>query len=190
VSTPVYKWVDIGDVLSPVYTTPDKNGCNGNPSCRANNGAIDVRVRGALGGEPLPGTQRISSAVLGCNSGSICDFAGCQNISIVENDTHATATWCTWSHPTQWQLRGHVQEWRQVGSQVVDSPAVIAVDHPVTLPVAAEHSLITLDIKAFTHYSYTMVVPGTDVHNIVDATLVGPNQDTLVLGAVPPATLY
>jgi len=52
VSTPIYKWVDVGDVLSPVYTTPDKNGCKGGPDCRANNGAIDIRVVGALTGPP------------------------------------------------------------------------------------------------------------------------------------------
>ena len=77
-----------------------------------------------------------------------------------------------------------------MGTQVIDTPVVIATDHPVTLPVAVNRSLITLEVKAFTHSTYTMVVPGSDAHNIVDAALVGPNQDTLVLSAVPPATLY
>jgi len=150
-STPVYKWVDVGDVLSNVYSTPEKNGCKGGPDCRANNGTLDVRLVGALSGEPKPGAQRIASAVLQCNSGSICDFSGCQNISVVENGTHATATWCTWSHPTQWQLRGHVQEWRQVGTQVNDTQAVVDVDHPATLALPAAYSLLILDVKAFTH---------------------------------------
>lgn len=191
ISTPVYSWVDTGsDVLSAPYTTPEKNGCDGNVACRANNGPLDVRVVGPLNGDPIPNGQRISSAVLECNSGSICAFAGCQQISTIDNSTHASATWCTWSHPTQWQLRGHVQEWRQVGTNVTDIPIVIAVDRPVTLPLPADHSLLVLDVKSFTKYVYTMVLPANDTHNLVDATLTGPQNDTLAVSAIPPAQYY
>ena len=70
-------------------------------------------------------------------------------------------------------IRGHVKEWRQVGTQVIDTPVVIATDHPVTLPVAVNRSLITLEVKAFTHSTYTMVVPGSDAHNIVRCSTSG-----------------
>ena len=185
-TTPVYNWVDTGsDALSAGYTTPEKNGCNGNPGCRANNGPIDIRVPGPLSGPPIPGEQRITSATLQCNSGSICDFNGCQQISILENFTHASATWCTWSHPTQWQLRGHVQEWRLVGSQVTDQQIAIVVDHPVTVQFPPNFSLATLDVKSYTGYVYTMVLPANDSHDTVSAALGTGN--TYVFSAITPA---
>jgi hypothetical protein len=128
---------------------------------------------------------------LQCNSGSICDFSGCQNVSTVENGTHATATWCTWSHPTQWQLRGHVQEWRQIGSKTADQQIDLTLDAPKTINLPADASLETIDIKAFSGQVYTLVIPANDVHNLVNITRQGPpSSPVLVVTAMPPAPQY
>jgi hypothetical protein len=185
VTRPVNAWVDTGtDTLSAGYTTPEKGGCDGNPGCRANNGPIDIRVPGPLSGPTILGQQRIIEARLQCNSGSICNFSDCQQISIVDNATHASATWCTWSHPTQWQLRGHVQEFRTTGSQTSDQQIPIIVDHPVTVQFPSDYSLATLDVKTYTGFVYTMVLPANDSHNIVNAALnVG---NTYVFSGITP----
>jgi hypothetical protein len=73
---------------------------------------------------------------------------------------------------------------------VDDSPVVLAVDHPVTVPLPPKFPLITLDVKSFTGYVYTMVLPANHSHDVVSATIQGLQKDTLVFNAISPAPSY
>lgn len=188
ITTPVFSWVPVQDVLSAPIVTADKDGCKYcNPACAANN-ALDVSVPG--GHNPaIKEDMRIVSARLECYSGSICAFNGQQNISITSNGTRAAGTWVTCSHPTQWRLRGVVQQWEQTGSSVHDQKINLTLDKPQVIELPINTSLVTVDIETFTKQEYTLVLPTSDPHQVVSAVQQIGTQN-LVISAMPPPTVY
>lgn len=181
VTTPTFGWVPAADVVSAPIVTQDKDGCKYcDSSCAANN-ALDVKVPGPASGPPVLNGERIVSANLECTTGSTCAFNGQQRVSIVSNGTEASATWVTCSHPTQWYLRAHAQVWEQTGSTSTNQTYDVLIDNPITVPIAANASLVTAGVKTFTGEAYSVILPGTDPHQVLSLNLTGQASSGQVL---------
>ncbi|HKV92348.1 MAG TPA: hypothetical protein VJW20_07350 [Candidatus Angelobacter sp.] len=185
VTAPKFGWVAVQDVLSAPIITADRDGCKYcDPSCAANN-ALDVVVPGGHNPQ-IPGDEHITSAQLECTSGSICAFNCRNSVNVTANGTRAVASWSTSSHPTQWFLRGKVEQWQQTGNTVSDQDIKLNIDTPIVINLPEKYSLITVDVTSFTKQKYTLVLPTNDSHGTVSA-VVQPATQNLVLSALLPS---
>jgi len=185
-TAPTYGWVSIGNVESPVVTTPDTNGCKYcDTSCTSKNNTTVV-VPG-MHTPPLVGDEKIVSGSLDCRSANLCAYTARTNINIVDNSSRANATWEACTHPAQYVLEAQVQQWKQTGSSSTSATKVLAIDNPQVVTIPDNASLIIINVTSFTKQTYSMVYPQVDPHSVLTANMQA-GTSNLVLTAIPPAS--
>ncbi|GEM_PF-6033918 len=188
-TAPSFGWVSTGDVFSATKQTEEKDGCKFCDVSCTSKPTFDVTVPGNHTPTAV-GDERITKAGVECIAGgSICAFNVRSGTDISANGTRASGHVETCSHPTVWRLRASVERWQQTGDPTNDQKIEVLVDRPQVIPLPDGVSSVTIDVVSSTKQNYTFVIPSSDPHGILNATMP-PGSHSLIISALPIQPIY